>query len=268
MCGYVKSNTINIPQGSIYYRKNIIGASATLVCIHGTGSDSKIFLPMLAELKEDISVIALDLPAHGRSNFSGIPSLQNYLDAVIAVLDFEKISSFIPVGFSMGGALAFELYRRFKAQIPAMIFISSSATLPVSDIVFNLIKSDYASFCDFLVKFLYSKNANDALKSLSKEELASLNPTIIENDFRICSMIDYRSDLASIDTPTLIIANRKDKMLPLSLMEDLSQMIAKAKLVVFEEDGHMPHLENPKAAAEEIRRFLSTEIPLLIGKRD
>lgn len=254
----MKSNMINVLNGSVFYRKNITGFHTAMVCLHGAGSDSKIFLPMAAELKVDISLIAPDLPGHGRSNYSVIPSLQNYLDAVIAILNFEKIHSFIPVGFSMGGALAFELYRRCKNQIPAMIYISSSSTLPVSNVVFDLMKNDYNAFCDFLIKFLYSRHANESLKKLSKKELALINPAIIENDFRICSLIDYRSDLASIESPVLIIANRKDKMLSFSLMEELARSIANSKLVVFDDDGHMPHLENPAATAKAIEDFLST----------
>ncbi len=257
----MKSNKISIGDGSIFYKKHFIGSHTSLLCIHGAGSDSKIFLPMTAELKRDISVVVPDLPGHGNSHYSCIPLLNHYLDALSAILNFEKISSFIPIGFSMGGALAFELYRRFKSQIPAMIFISSSAILPVSDLVFDLIKNDYVAFCDFLVKFLYSRNADNELKNLSKKELLSLNPSVIENDFKICSSIDHRSELSSIDIPVLIIANRKDKMVPFMLIEEFSRSIAHAKLVVFDEDGHMPHLENPKATAEEIRKFITSALP-------
>ncbi len=256
----MKSQSINTTGGSIFYRKNSIDSPTALLCLHGAGADSKIFLPMVAELKGDISVIVPDLPAHGQSKFSGIPSLQDYIDAVIEIFNFEKISSFIPVGFSMGGALAFELYKRFKEHIPAMIFISSSFTLPVSTVVFDLIKNDYATFCDFLVKFLYSRNVEEPLRALSKQELLSMNPAIIENDFRICSMLDYRPELHSLNIPVLIIANRNDKMVPISLIEEFAQSVAHSKLIVFDDEGHMPHLENPAATAKEIRKFIQTEI--------
>ncbi len=253
----MKSQSINTTDGSIFYRKNIINSSAALVCLHGAGADSKIFLPMAAELQGDISVIIPDLPAHGQSEFSGIPSLQDYINAVIEIFNLEKITSFIPIGFSMGGAVVFELYKRFKERIPALIFISSSFTLPVSAVVFDLIKNNYATFCDFLVKFLYSRNAKEPLRKLSKQELLSMNPAIIENDFRICSMIDYRSELHSLNIPVLIIANRKDRMVPISLIEEFAQSVAHSKLVAFEGEGHMPHLENPEATAEEIINFIT-----------
>lgn len=256
----MKTNSIDTPDGTIFYRKNVVDSHTALMCIHGAGSDSKIFMPLLAELKKDFPAIVPDLPGHGRSHHTGIPSLKDYIDAIVSILSFENVTSFIPVGFSMGGALAFELYRKFPEKIPAMIFISSTATLPVSDVVFDLIKSDFASFCDFLVKFLYSRNANDTLKKLSREELAKIGPAIIENDFRICSSIDYRNDLSSIKIPVLIIANRKDKMLPFNLFEESARELSTSKLIVFEDEGHMPMVENPQSTAIEIIKFLSNKI--------
>ncbi|MCX7678343.1 MAG: alpha/beta hydrolase, partial [Spirochaetes bacterium] len=162
--------------------------------------------------------------------------------------------------FSMGGAFAFELYCRFPNKIAALILISTGAILPVSDVVFEYLRKDYTMFCNFLVKFLYSKNADETIKKLSNEELLSLNPEILENDFKICSKVDYRNILKDIRIPVLIIANRDDKMVPLKYAEELANEISHSQLVIFETDGHMPHVENAKSTAEAIKEFYLHEL--------
>jgi pimeloyl-ACP methyl ester carboxylesterase len=255
----MKSNTIPTHNGSIFYKKTIIGSQYTLVCIHGAGGDSKLFFPLIAEMKDVCSIIAPDLPGHGKSVHSGVPTFEDYINSLTSIINYEGLSVVIPVGFSMGGAFAFELYRRFPEKIPAIALISSGTTLPVSEVVFNLIQTDYAAFCDFLVKFLYSRKADDILKKMSRQELSKVSPAIMENDFRICAQIDYRDMASSIRIPVLIIANKKDRMMPFELFEESKRLLPRCTLSAFEDEGHMPHVENPKAVAREIRNFLNDE---------
>lgn len=241
--------------GNIHYRILSVQGKIPILFLHGAGCDSKIFLPLLKELENEFSYIVPDLPAHGNSHVDCIPTFHDYLNSIIAVIEAERLQSFIPAGFSMGGIFAFELYRLFANKIAGMIFISSGAVLPVSEIVFELIKKDYATLCDFLVKFLYSKNANEMLKKLSKDELLSMNPTILENDFKICAAADYRNLLEDLAVPVLIISNRDDKMVSIQRAEEMADAILRSQLVIFETDGHMPHIENVKATAEAIKEF-------------
>ena len=59
-----------------------------------------------------------------------------------------------------------------------------------------------------------------------------------------------------IDTPTLLIWGRHDKVIPLSVGKKLNKEIRSSKLVVFERCGHNPQEELPKKTASVILKFL------------
>ena len=92
------------------------GAGRPLLLIHGLGSTSRAWAPVLAALAAEREVWALDLPGHGGApadddsdSFVGLArSLEAYLDA-------EGLTGVDMVGSSLGGQLVLEMARRGKA---------------------------------------------------------------------------------------------------------------------------------------------------------
>jgi len=92
------------------------GAGLPLLLIHGLGSTSRAWAPVLAALAAEREVWALDLPGHGGAraeddsdSFVGLArSLEAYLDA-------EGLTGVDMVGSSLGGQLVLEMARRGKA---------------------------------------------------------------------------------------------------------------------------------------------------------
>jgi proline iminopeptidase len=56
----------------------------------------------------------------------------------------------------------------------------------------------------------------------------------------------------------LIISGRHDWICPVAVAERLHQGILNSRLLVFEESGHMPWLEEPARFAAEVIQFLET----------
>ncbi|MCX7678344.1 MAG: alpha/beta hydrolase, partial [Spirochaetes bacterium] len=88
-------HTVNDNKCIIYYRKNSIRGKIPIIFLHGAGSDSKIFLPLLKELQNDCSFIVPDFPAHGRSEIKTIPTFDDYFNSISAIIEKECIDSFI-----------------------------------------------------------------------------------------------------------------------------------------------------------------------------
>ena len=92
------------------------GAGRPLLLVHGLGSTSRAWNPVMAALAGEREVIALDLPGHGgacpqkdSASFTGLArSLEAYLQA-------EGLSGVDMVGSSLGGQLILEMARRGKA---------------------------------------------------------------------------------------------------------------------------------------------------------
>jgi proline-specific peptidase len=66
---------------------------------------------------------------------------------------------------------------------------------------------------------------------------------------------DRTADLGRIDVPTLITVGRYDEIPP-SCAETMRAGIPDARVVVFEQSGHVAHLEEPEAYLAAMRDFL------------
>lgn len=99
--------------------RDIRGDGPPLVLLHGLGSNRAVWRPILPELEERFTVVAVDLPGHGDS-----PSLPPGADAtpaglatsVIAVIDALGVKQVDLVGNSLGGWIALEVALRRRAR--------------------------------------------------------------------------------------------------------------------------------------------------------
>jgi len=226
------------------------------VLLHGAAGDARMFLPLLRVLEAGRMVLAPDLPGHGRSGRWGTTDFGDYAAAVEAVCDAMGAGTIIPVGHSMGGLLALELFRRNPDRISAMVFISTGAALPVPREVLEHLAGDFDAFCARFVRLTYGDDAQAGLLQLAAKELSRRGRAIVENDFNLCASADYRPLLASIDRPTLVLAGRSDRMVPASIVDELAGGIRGARLRWYETGSHVPHFEMAAAVAEDISKFL------------
>jgi proline iminopeptidase len=70
------------------------------------------------------------------------------------------------------------------------------------------------------------------------------------------SGIDQTKTLGAIKAKTLIMVGRHDYICPVALSERLHEGIAQSSLVIFEESGHLPWIEESDAFFAELERFL------------
>lgn len=63
--------------------------------------------------------------------------------------------------------------------------------------------------------------------------------------------------LAGIRCPTLVLCGRQDGWSPVARHEQMTRMIARARLAVIEDSGHMVTLERPEAVSVVLERWLA-----------
>lgn len=92
------------------------GHGKPLLLVHGIGSSSRVWRPMLQALASDRTVIAVDLPGHGQSPAQrGDATFAGLVTSLEAFLAAEGLEGVDMVGFSLGGRLVLELARRGRA---------------------------------------------------------------------------------------------------------------------------------------------------------
>lgn len=68
--------------------------------------------------------------------------------------------------------------------------------------------------------------------------------------------------LSTIQAPTLVLCGRHDWITPLEASEEIAREIPNARLVVFENSGHSPQVEEKEKFLAEVRSFLHQVMPV------
>ncbi|WP_123911384.1 MULTISPECIES: alpha/beta hydrolase [unclassified Chryseobacterium] len=103
------------------------GSGTPVVLLHGLGSSNRDWDLQIPVLAQKFRVIAPDLRAHGHS--TRVPEKQGVeymMEDIFQLLKKTGISKANMVGFSMGGAVSFELAYQHPEIVDKMIIINSS----------------------------------------------------------------------------------------------------------------------------------------------
>ncbi len=97
------------------------GTGLPLVFLHGFPHNRSLWAAQVAGLAAPCRTIALDLRGFGESTVAGPWSMDRYADDVAEALTALDIERAVICGLSMGGYIAFALWRRHPALVRALI---------------------------------------------------------------------------------------------------------------------------------------------------
>src|SRR5262245_65968606 len=103
-----------------------------VVMIHGAGFDHSTWaLHSRWFAHHGYSVLAPDLPGHGRSAGKALPTISDMADWTAALLDASKAPKAKRVGHSMGSLIALETAARHPAKVAVLSLIGTRAATTV-----------------------------------------------------------------------------------------------------------------------------------------
>ena len=109
------------------------GGRRPLIFVHGVGSTAAIWDYQLDPFSEYALCAAIELRGNGSQKPDPDPSSitrGGFADDVLAVADALGAERFTIVGCSLGGVVAFELWRRVPRRIAAMVLLGTFARYP------------------------------------------------------------------------------------------------------------------------------------------
>src|SRR5690606_4833205 len=162
--------TVIIDGQPLYYaHKRGPAGAPTLVLIHGAGGTHLDWPRELRRLPQ-ASVIALDLPGHGRSALLGREEIGGYAAAVQALLDRLPPGNYVLAGHSMGGAIAQEIALQRPTSLRGLVLIGTGARLPVNPLLIEQATTDFQRVVDFLVRYYWSPQAPPERLAMSRTQ--------------------------------------------------------------------------------------------------
>jgi pimeloyl-ACP methyl ester carboxylesterase len=171
------------------------------------------------------------------------------------------------LGFSMGGYVAFEMWRQAKERIEWMVLLSTSArpdtierSMDRQRLIHQAEDGNYGTIVqtDFVATVEPSRVADEDLRRrLAAMALTQGSEVYVRQMKAIMARADSRRDLIGIDVPTAILCGKDDHITPPELSEEIAAGIRGSELHLIPNCGHYLTLERPSHVEAVIRRFLS-----------
>src|SRR3954463_5692604 len=110
-----------------------IGSGLPVVFLHAFPLNRTMWDPQVTALVGECRCIPIDLRGFGDSAASAPYSMDQYADDVVAVLDALQITRSVVVGLSLGGYIAFALWRRYRDRVRALVLADTRAIADTTD---------------------------------------------------------------------------------------------------------------------------------------
>jgi pimeloyl-ACP methyl ester carboxylesterase len=104
-----------------------IGSGIPVAFIHGFPHNRSLWSPQLGGLLDRARCIAPDLRGFGESSRHGPFSIDQFADDVALLLRTLGVTRAVVVGLSMGGYVAFSLWRRHRALVRGLVLADTRA---------------------------------------------------------------------------------------------------------------------------------------------
>lgn len=236
----------------------------TLVFLHGSTMTKEGMLPV-AEKFEEYNCISLDLTAHGKSEGELPRNISDIAEDVENTIENLRKTNIIQedvviLGYSMGGAIIYEIALRKKIKVKGIVFLSSGADLthytPAVDQLKAISVKDFKTkdILDFLFGSLLEEPEKEKIKNAFLE--TSVDDEIAYNDLMISNAYNRIGEAKNIDCPTLLVQGCEDKIvLPYAAIETWKQ-IDNSQLLMVPYGGHALIYEDTTIVAENIKEFV------------
>jgi len=265
----LEKKSIPLDFGEMVYLENDVKSDVTLVLIHGFGGNKDNWSRMVEDLDDKYHVIVPDLPGHGESTSTpglGYTTTQQaqYFTAFIKA---KKIKNFHIVGHSMGGAIALRYANDNRENVTSLILIDAMGmhkTKSLGDILVE--ESELNPLYDVCTKerletlLTYSMSKMPYIPDMFKDvmlaekcERRALEKVMYADMFKDVKLDDI---VKSITVPTLILWGEKDAIIHVDNATLFHDAIKKSTLVIFDELGHVPIMEDPQKTAGAIDGFI------------
>jgi pimeloyl-ACP methyl ester carboxylesterase len=259
---YVRVNNLRIA-----YEK--AGKGVPIIFVHGFPLNHKLWEPQLSGLKENIEVIAPDLPGHGKSEARSGAYLMNLVaDDIKGFIDALGIT--IPVvvcGLSLGGYMLGQFYQKYGKRLSGLIFTATRASPDTEEARLNRDRlvtlarqsGPQAVVEDVLPKFMSPKTYQYRPELVDKVREIMLTTSldgVVGDLLGMRARPDTHDLLSKVNLPALVIHGTDDQLIPLSEGERIRDTIPGARMRVIPDAGHLPNLEQPELFNQAVVDFI------------
>lgn len=261
-----------------------------LLLIHGMAGSSVTWREVMPALSQRYTVIAPDLPGHGESDKPrqdySLGAQANALRDLLVAIGIDRATV---IGQSLGGGVAMQLAYQHPMHCERLVLVSSGG---LGQEVSWILRALTFPGVEYVTPILFPSFVRDAgnLVSRSLQRFGLRAPRVEEEWRSYVSLIDPETREAFLRTlravvnvggqtvsahdrlylssllPTLILWGERDRIIPVAHAHEAHRAMPGSQLVIFEESGHFPHVEEPARFIQTLTEFIeNTEATNLEG---
>ena len=258
-----------LTHAGVSLRYDRTGAGPAVLLVHGWTANRTFWERQVHALRDRHTVVTVDLRGHGESSRPrtgySIAAMAADLEHLVRALALPRVAV---VGWSMGGVVAQALALRLRERASALGLVCTTpggltdptnprARPEASAEIRAGVAEDFRAFARGFAPNLFKDGAASPLLAWAIAQMQKTAPHAAAACFDALLAADMRAALPKLRVPTMVLHGRHDRLLPLADGEELAKLIPGAELVVFEESGHAPFLEEPEAFTAALGRLLA-----------
>lgn len=228
-----------------------------LILLPGMMCDARLYGPQIAALSGRVPIHLAPVTA-----FDTV--------AALAADVLEKAPPrFALAGLSMGGIVAMEVYRQAPDRVCRMALLDTNPRAELEEVrqrrepqieavraggLHNVMRDELKP--NYLANGPLRQDVLDMCMTMALD----LGPDVFERQSRaLQTRPDQQETLKSVETPTLILMGKEDRLCPLDRHELMNDLVTGSQLKIIEGAGHLPTLEQPEAVNAAFKTWLDME---------
>lgn len=243
----------------------------TVAFVHGAQHDHSVWTLQSRYLAHHgFSVLAFDLPGHGRSGGTPLGSIEQIARWLLHALDAAEVQHAHLVGHSMGSLVALEAAGTAPERAASLALIATAFPMRVSDELLAAARDDESRAIDMINAWSHSTLAHApgcpgpgfSVFVQNRRLMQRQRPGTLWTDFAACN--DYEGGLArarALCCPVLFVLAARDAMTPPKAARALIDLVDDARVLEVANCGHALMTERPDAVLDALRGFLPAARP-------
>lgn len=255
----MKANVARLLHRSVRYYD--VGQGRPVVLLHAFPLSAEQWLPQLHRVPRGWRLVAPDLRGFGiagddSSGPEGL-AIDDYADDVLALMAHLDIPRGVIAGLSMGGYVAFAIWRKAAARVSGLVLSNTRASADSAearagrDRMIDLVRREGPSAVasEMIPRLLGATtrleqpDLEEAIRVLIEANSADAIATGLR---ALRDRPDSTPLLSSISCPTVVIGSDEDVIVPVAEAEALHRAIAGSSLLILPQAGHLSSIESER----------------------
>lgn len=245
-----------------------VGTGIPVVFLHGFPHHRGLWTSQVNALVDRARCIAPDLRGFGETSAAPPWTMDQYADDVARLLDGVRVDKAVVVGLSMGGYVAFALWRRHRSRVRALVLAdtrpgpdSPEGRQKRQEMIELARTRGSEAVADAMITGMIGKSTReknpDVVETVHSMLAAAPEAGVIGALEALMERPDSTPTLPTIDVPTLIVVGEEDVLTPVAESKAMHAAIRGSRLEVIAAAGHVSNVERPAAFNHVLSEFLS-----------